>query len=246
MSKRYKIVIEYNGRPFVGWQRQENGLGVQGAIEAAIVKFSGENVVVTGSGRTDAGVHACGQIAHFDLCKAMPTEKVMAALNFHLNQFPISILEIDQVAEDFHARFSAIQRHYTYKILNRHARPTFSEGLYWHVYHPLDSQIMHEAAQILVGTHDFTTFRSVQCQSKSPVKTIDSITVEQLGDEILIHASARSFLHHQIRSITGSLKLVGSGRWTIEELKESLAAKDRTALGFNAPPEGLYFMKVDY
>ncbi len=246
MSKRYKILIEYDGRPFVGWQRQLNGLGVQGALEAAIKKFTSEEVGVTGSGRTDTGVHACGQVGHFDLKKEMPANRIMAALNFHLGKHPISILDIEEVAEDFSARFDAKQRHYTYKILNRHAEPTFNRGLVWHVYHPLDAVIMHEAAQLLVGSHDFTTFRSVQCQSKSPVKTMDSLTVERQGDEIYIHASARSFLHHQIRSITGCLKMVGTGRWTLKDLQAALDAKDRAALGFNAPPDGLYFMRVDY
>lgn len=246
MTKRYKIIIEYDGRPFVGWQRQINGLGVQGAIENAFRKFIPNHVKVTGSGRTDAGVHACGQVAHFDLDINIKTLKIMAALNFHLNQYPISILHIEEVAADFHARFSAVQRHYTYHILNRHANPTYSKGLQWHVYHPIDAKLMHKAAQILVGTHDFTTFRSVHCQSKSPVKTMDAITVEQIGDKISIHASARSFLHHQIRSITGCLKMVGAGRWTIQDLQDALDAKDRNTLGFNAPPDGLYFMRVDY
>lgn len=246
MTKRYKIIIEYDGSPFVGWQKQTNGLGVQEAIETAFPKFSGETVKVTGSGRTDAGVHASGQVGHFDLEKDMPTQKIMAALNFHLNQFPISILAIEEVSPDFHARFSAVQRHYTYRILNRHANPTYSRGLQWHVYHPIDAKLMHEAAQLLVGTHDFTTFRSVHCQSKSPIKTMDALTVEQAGDIISIHASARSFLHHQIRSITGCLKMVGAGRWTMQDLQSALDAKDRNTLGFNAPPEGLYFMRVDY
>lgn len=246
MSKRYKIIIEYDGSPFVGWQRQINGLGVQGAIENAFKKFIPDPVKVTGSGRTDAGVHACGQVAHFDLDINIKMLKIMAALNFHLNEHPISILHIEEVADDFHARFSAVQRHYTYRILNRHANPTYSKGLQWHVYHPIDAELMHEAAQLLVGTHDFTTFRSVQCQSKSPVKTIDAITVERVGDHISIHASARSFLHHQIRSITGCLKMVGAGRWSMQDLQDALDAKDRTELGFNAPPEGLYFMRVDY
>lgn len=246
MSKRYKIIIEYDGSPFVGWQKQTNGLGVQEAIESAFPKFSGEIVKVTGSGRTDAGVHASGQVGHFDLEKDMPTQKIMAALNFHLNQFPISILAIEEVAPDFHARFSAVQRHYTYRILNRHANPTYSRGLQWHVYHPIDAKLMHEAAQLLVGTHDFTTFRSVHCQSKSPIKTMDALTVEQASDIISIHASARSFLHHQIRSITGCLKMVGAGRWTKQDLQSALDAKDRNTLGFNAPPEGLYFIRVDY
>jgi tRNA pseudouridine38-40 synthase len=246
MSKRYKILIEYDGRPYVGWQRQINGVGVQGAIETAIKKFTGSDVTVIGSGRTDTGVHACGQVAHFDLNKDMQPEKIMGALNFHLGDNPISILHIEEVSEDFNARFSAKQRHYTYKILNRHAEPTFNLGLVWHVYHPLDAVLMHEAAQILVGTHDFTTFRSVHCQSKNPIKTMDALSVERRGNDIWVHASAKSFLHHQIRSITGCLKLVGAGRWTSEDLKAALYAKDRAELGFNAPPDGLYFMKVDY
>ena len=246
MSKRYKITIEYDGRPFVGWQRQINGLGVQGAIEAALAKFSGETVRVHGSGRTDAGVHACGQVAHFDLTKDMPTQKVMAALNYHLNEHPISILDIEQVHSEFHARFDAKRRHYTYRILNRRALPTFSRGQVWHVYHPIDVDVMHEAAQQLVGTHDFTTFRHIRCQSKSPIKTIDSLTIERVGDDVTLNVKALSFLHHQIRSITGTLKMVGTGRWSAADLKAALDAKDRTALGFNAPPDGLYFMKVEY
>lgn len=246
MSKRYKILIEYDGRPFVGWQRQTNGLGVQGAIEDAIKKITGNYVAVLGSGRTDARVHALGQVAHFDFDKDMPTEKIMGAINFHLGNHPIAILDIEEVDDNFHARFDATRRHYTYKMLNRRSAPTFQKGCIWHVYYPLDAAAMNEAAQILLGEHDFTTFRHIRCEAKSPVRTIDAISVERLHDEVHLHVSARSFLHNQVRSIAGCLKMVGAGRWTIENLKDALEAKDRTALGFNAPPDGLYFMKVEY
>lgn len=244
---RFKLTIEYDGRPYVGWQRQENGPSVQQALEEAIEKFVDETGVrVTGSGRTDAGVHAYGQVAHFDTERDISTDQVQGAINFHLGPEPIAVVEAEQVTEDFNARFSAVVRHYVYKISNRRAPLTFNKGLKWHVKPTLDEKAMHTAAQYLVGKHDFTTFRHVHCQSKSPIKTMDYLRVERRGTDIEVFAGARSFLHHQIRSITGSLMLVGTGKWTPQDMKAALDAKDRSALGFNAPPDGLYFDRVDY
>lgn len=246
-SRRFKLIIEYDGRPFVGWQRQDNGASVQGEIEKALLQFLPEDYVpVIGSGRTDAGVHAVGQVAHFDTVRDIEADEVQGALNYHLRTVPVSIQVVEQVNEDFSARFSARQRHYVYKIVNRRAPLTWDIGLKWHVKTALDASAMHEAAQILVGQHDFTTFRHAHCQSKSPVKTLDYLKVERTGDEIHICAGARSFLHHQIRSITGTLKTVGTGQWKKKDVEQALKAKNRDALPFNAPPDGLYFLKVDY
>jgi len=246
--QRFKLTIEYDGRPFVGWQRQDNGASVQATIEDAIKKFApSENVRVTGSGRTDAGVHALGQIAHFDLEREMTPDQVQGALNYHMQpRNTVAILKVETVDAEFNARFDALKRHYVYRIANRRAPLTFDAGLKWHVKTPLDADAMHEAAQVLVGQHDFTTFRHVACQAKSPVKTMDYLTVEREGDEVRLLAGARSFLHHQIRSITGTLKLVGEGNWTKDDVKAALEARDRQALGLNAPPDGLYFKRVEY
>lgn len=245
--RRFKLIIEYDGRPFVGWQRQDNGPSVQGEIEKALLKFLPEDYVpVTGSGRTDAGVHALGQVAHFDTARIIGVDEVQGALNYHLKDVPVSIQMVQEVGEDFNARFSAIQRHYVYKIVNRRAPLTWDSGLKWQVKTDLDASAMHEAAQLLVGQHDFTTFRHAHCQAKSPIKTLDYLEVERMGDEVHIRAGARSFLHHQIRSITGTLKTVGTGQWTKKDVEQALAAKNRDALPFNAPPDGLYFLKVDY
>lgn len=245
--RRFKLIIEYDGRPFVGWQRQDNGQSVQGEIEKALLKFLPEDyVLVTGSGRTDAGVHALGQVAHFDTARIIGVDEVQGALNYHLKDVPVSIQMVQEVGEDFNARFSAIQRHYVYKIVNRRAPLTWDSGLKWQVKTDLDAIAMHEAAQMLVGQHDFTTFRHAHCQAKSPIKTLDYLEVERMGDEVHIRAGARSFLHHQIRSITGTLKTVGTGQWTMKDVEHALAAKNRDALPFNAPPDGLYFLKVDY
>ena len=243
---RYRLKLEYDGAPFVGWQRQDNGPSVQGALEDAIEKLSGERVTVTGSGRTDAGVHALGQVAHFDLVKQFEPGKVRDALNYHLRPNPVSVLEADVADGQFHARFSARSRHYLFRILNRRSPPALEIGKVWHVSPKLDPDAMHAAAQALVGQHDFTTFRAAECQAQSPVKTLDRLDVSRRADEIHIEASARSFLHHQIRSFAGTLKLVGEGKWTPRDVAEALAAKDRAACGPVAPPDGLYLVRVDY
>lgn len=243
---RYKLTIEYDGAPFVGWQIQADGNSVQGEITRAIAGFSGETVKVSGAGRTDSGVHACGQVAHIDLTRDWPADKVRDALNFHLKPWPIAILQSELVADDFDARFSASARHYRYRILSRRARPTIHAGRVWWVTKPLDVTAMANAAQVLVGNHDFTTFRSTHCQSKSPVKTLDRLDVFDHDNEIWIEASARSFLHNQVRSMAGALKAVGAGKWSAADLAAALAARDRTHCAPVAPPEGLYLMRVDY
>jgi tRNA pseudouridine38-40 synthase len=243
---RYRLTLEYDGAPFVGWQRQDNGPSVQGALEDAIEKLSGERVTVTGSGRTDAGVHALGQVAHFDLVKEFKPGKVRDALNYHLRPNPVVVVDADVADSEFHARFSARSRHYLFRILNRRSPPALDAGKVWHVSPRLDADAMHAAAQVLVGQHDFTTFRAAECQAQSPVKTLDRLDVSRRADEIHIEASARSFLHHQIRSFAGTLKLVGEGKWTPRDVALALAAKDRTRCGPVAPPDGLYLVRVDY
>jgi tRNA pseudouridine38-40 synthase len=243
---RYKLILEYDGTPFVGWQRQENGPSVQGRLAAAIKAFSGEEATPRGAGRTDAGVHARGQVAHFDLAKDWPVYKVRDALNALLRPDPISVLGCDYAAEDFDARFSALARHYLYRIVNRRGPLALDRDRAWHVVHALDAGVMHEAAQVLVGHHDFSTFRSSECQAASPVKTLDRLAVYRAGEEIAIEASARSFLHNQVRSMVGSLKLVGEGKWTVRDLEKALEARDRAACGPVAPACGLYLMRVDY
>jgi tRNA pseudouridine38-40 synthase len=244
--QHYRLTIEYDGRPFAGWQRQEGQPSVQAAIEEAIFKLSAERVTVTGAGRTDAGVHARGQVAHFDLTKEFPPETVRDALNAHLRPTPVAVIEAAVAAADFHARFSAVGRHYEYRILNRRAPPALDVGHVWHVMHALEAEAMHKAAQMLLGNHDFTTFRSAMCQAKSPVKTLDRLDVARQGEEIVIYARARSFLHHQVRSMVGTLKLVGEGKWTARDVARALEAKDRTACGPVAPPDGLVLIRVDY
>jgi tRNA pseudouridine38-40 synthase len=243
---RFRLCVEYNGGPFVGWQRQDNGASVQGALEDAIEKLSGVRVTVTGAGRTDAGVHAYGQVAHFDLEKHFEPGKVRDALNHYLRPQPVVVLEAGLADSEFHARFSAKARHYLYRILNRRAPSALEQGRVWHVSPKLDAEAMHQAAQALVGQHDFTTFRAAECQAVSPVKTLDRLDISRRGEEIHIEASARSFLHHQIRSFAGSLKLVGEGKWVPRDLARALAAKDRAACGPVAPPDGLYLVRVDY
>jgi tRNA pseudouridine38-40 synthase len=243
---RYRLTIEYDGGPFFGWQRQSDGPSVQGALETAIEKLSGERVTVTGAGRTDSGVHALGQVAHFDLVKEFDAGKVRDALNHYLRPDPVVVLDAAATDSEFHARFSAKARHYLFRILNRRAPPALEDGRVWHVSPRLDVDAMHAAAQFLIGTHDFTTFRAAECQSPSPVKTLDRLDVSQRADEIHIEASARSFLHHQIRSFAGTLKLVGEGNWTPLDVKKALEARDRTACGPVSPPDGLYLVKVDY
>ncbi|WMT87445.1 tRNA pseudouridine(38-40) synthase TruA [Pelagibacterium sp. 26DY04] len=243
---RYKLTIEYDGTPFVGWQRQADAMSIQEALEEAIEKFSGEAVRTQTAGRTDAGVHARGQVAHFDLTRAWDPFRISEALNYHLRPHPIAILACEDVGGDFEARFSATARHYEYRILNRRARPALEEHKVWHVPVPLDAEAMDRAAQVLVGRHDFTTFRSAQCQANSPLRTLNRLNVTREGDAIVITTSARSFLHHQVRSMTGSLKLVGEGRWSADDLKEALEARDRARCGPMAPAAGLYLMRVDY
>jgi tRNA pseudouridine38-40 synthase len=243
---RYRLLIEYDGGPFSGWQRQENGPSVQAALEEAIFRLSGESAAVTGAGRTDAGVHARGQVAHFDIAKEFPGERLRDALNAHLRPAPVAVLSAAQAAPDFHARFQATARHYEYRILCRRAPPALSRGQVWHVARTLDAQAMHQAAQALIGRHDFTTFRAVECQAKSPVKTLDRFAVAREGDEIVMRAGARSFLHRQVRSMVGTLKLVGEGRWNAAQLAAALAACDRARCGPVAPPGGLALIRVDY
>ena len=243
---RYKITVEYDGGDFVGWQRQANGPSVQAALEEAIKGFCGETVLVEGAGRTDAGVHALGQVAHFDLNKETTADTVMKALNFHLKPAPVAVLAAEAVGDDFHARFSAIRRAYLYRIVNRRAPLALQRGQAWFVPQPLDAAAMHEAAQLLVGHHDFTSFRASECQAKSPVKTLDLLSVARSGDLIETRAEARSFLHHQVRNFIGSLKLVGEGRWTADDLRRALDARDRSAAGPTAPAMGLFLTEVGY
>ena len=243
---RYRLLIEYDGRPFNGFQAQADQPTVQGAIEAAVLAFSGEAARVAASGRTDTGVHALGQVAHVDLAKTWPPAVVRDALNAHLMPQPVVVLEAEIAVEGWHARFSARERRYLYRILNRRSPPALLQGKVWHVKKPLDAQAMHEAAQGLVGLHDFTTFRDLQCQSKSPVKTLDVATVHREGEEVLLSFAARSFLHRQVRSMAGSLVEVGLGRWTPADLAAALEAKDRRACGPVAPSDGLYFVGVSY
>ncbi len=243
---RYKLIIEYDGTQFVGWQAQDNGVSVQGVLTKAIAAFAGEEVTVGAAGRTDAGVHALGQVAHVDLAKDWDTETVRDAINFHIRPQPVAVLAAEHAADDFDARFSALKRHYLYRIVNRRADLTLEHNRAWRVPRPLDAQAMHEAAQRLVGRHDFTTFRSTECQAKSAVKTLDRLDVTRAGDEIRITAAARSFLQHQVRSMVGSLVHVGEGKWRADELAAALAARDRAACGQVAPPHGLYLVRVDY
>jgi tRNA pseudouridine38-40 synthase len=243
---RYKIIIEYDGAPFVGWQLQEKDLSVQGAIMAAIEAFSGEKVMVQGAGRTDAGVHALGQVAHFDLAAERATDTVRDALNAHLRPHPVAVLSAEKVAADFDARRSAVRRHYLYRIANRRPDLAIERGRAWRVPRRLDAEAMHTAAQRIIGKHDFTTFRSTECQAKSPDKTLDRLDVSRVGDEVHITATARSFLHNQVRSMVGSLALVGDGKWGVDGMWRALRARDRAACGPVAPPEGLYLVKVDY
>jgi tRNA pseudouridine38-40 synthase len=243
---RYKLTIEYDGTPFRGWQVQADAPTVQGALVAAVVSLTGEQVSVNGAGRTDAGVHARGQVAHVDLRKEWDTDTIRDALNFHLRPSPIAILAAERVADDFDARFSARKRHYLYRIFNRRPDLTLEAGRVWRIPRPLDVAAMHGAAQRLVGKHDFTTFRSTECQAKSPVKTLDRLDVTRDGDEVAVMASARSFLHSQVRSMVGSLVAVGEGRWSACDLSDALASRDRARCGPLAPPEGLYLLRVDY
>ena len=243
---RYRIVIEYDGTPFLGWQRQSQGASVQGALEDALARFSSEQVSVRGAGRTDAGVHALGQVAHFDLAKDWDPFRAREALNFHLRPAPVVVLDCAVAAGDFDARYSATARHYRYRILNRRAPPALERDRVWWVPVPLDHAAMAEGARHLLGRHDFTTFRAAQCQANSPLRTLDRLDVARYGEEIVVTASARSFLHNQVRSMVGSVKLVGEGKWRAAEIKRALEARDRAACGPVAAAAGLYLERVDY
>jgi tRNA pseudouridine38-40 synthase len=245
---RFRLDIEYDGSAYAGWQRQADQPSVQQAIETAIWKFSGDVIALRGAGRTDAGVHATGQVAHADLTKDWTGDKVRDAVNAHLQMAGerVSILKATPVSNEFDARFSALGRHYLYRILNRRAPAALETGKVWWVPKPLDAAAMHEAAKVLLGRHDFTTFRSTQCQANSPVRTLERLEVTRSGDVIEIRASARSFLHNQVRSIAGSLKRIGDGAWTADRLKAALDARDRAACGQVAPPDGLFLTGVDY
>jgi tRNA pseudouridine38-40 synthase len=243
---RYKLTVEYDGRPFAGWQIQADQLTVQGLLTAAVEALSGDKTLVQGAGRTDAGVHARAQVAHADLSKEWDTDTIRDALNAHLRPHPIAILAAERAADDFNARTSAIRRHYLYRIINRRADLTLEAGRAWRVPRPLDAAAMHKAAQRLIGKHDFTTFRSTECQAKSPVKTLDILKVERSGEDVYVTSVARSFLHNQVRSMVGSLVPVGEGKWSPDDLAKALEARDRAACGPVAPPDGLYLMKVDY
>lgn len=243
---RYVLTLEYDGTPFCGWQRQRGQPSVQQTLEEAIFRFSGENVVTQAAGRTDSGVHAKGQVAHFDLQKSWDPFRIAAALNYHLKPNPVAILECWPAGSGFEARFSARARHYEYRILNRRARPALDRDHVWHVPKPLDENAMARAARFALGQHDFTTFRAAECQAKSPVKTLDRLEVVRHQDEVRVYAEARSFLHHQVRSLVGSLKLVGEGRWTPDEFRSALEARDRARCAPMAPSSGLYLVRVIY
>jgi tRNA pseudouridine38-40 synthase len=243
---RYRLMLEYAGGPFCGWQRQRDRLSVQQALEEAIGRMAGTVPVTQAAGRTDAGVHALGQVVHFDLDRGRPPFKIREALNFHLKPHPIAVLDCAEVGDGFEARFSAVARHYEYRILNRRARPGLEAGRVWHVPVLLDAALMHEAAQAILGRHDFTTFRAAECQANSPVRTLDRLDVMREAEHVVVRSAARSFLHHQVRSMVGSLKLVGEGRWTPRDFRDALDARDRARCGPLAPPDGLYLVRVDY
>jgi len=244
---RYKLTIEYDGAPYQGWQWQDHGSSVQGVLEAAAAKLNkGEATVVYGSGRTDSGVHALGQIAHMDLDNEIRPDKLRDAMNFHMVKDPVTVLNAEIMPDDWHARFDAIERRYLYRLIDRRMKLSLDRGRVWRIPVKLDADAMHDAAQVLIGKHDFTTFRDTQCQSKSPVKTIDEITVLRAGAEVHCHFRARSFLHKQVRSIVGSLAEVGMGKWDREDMQAALEAKARTECGPVAPPDGLYLTQVIY
>ena len=244
--RNLKLILSYDGSEFAGWQVQPDAVTVQGTLASAIGRISGENVLPQGSGRTDAGVHALGQVAHFDLEKMFAGDTLRDALNYHLRPDPVAVLEGQVAASDFHARFSATARLYHYRIVTRRAPLALDRGRAWHIMRNLDADAMHEGARHLVGKHDFTTFRAAECQAQSPVKTLDSLSVRRAGEEIHIEAKARSFLHHQMRSFAGSLKLVGEGKWQPREIAVALKARERARCGPVAPPEGLYLVRIEY
>ena len=243
---RFKLILEYDGSGLVGWQRQANGLSVQEILEIAAERFCGRKLIVHGAGRTDAGVHALAQAAHIDLPKEWPTDVIRNALNQHVKPHAVSIITVEPVADHFDARRSARGRVYRYRILNRRAPAAVERGRVWHVGVPLDADAMQEGAKLLLGKHDFTSFRDSECQANSPVKTLDKLAVTRQGDEVQIEARARSFLHHQVRNMVGTLKLVGAGKWRVHRVGEALEARDRRAGGPTAPPEGLYLVEVIY
>jgi tRNA pseudouridine38-40 synthase len=243
---RWRLTIEFDGGPFMGWQRQDHGPSVQETLEQALFRMTGEMVTLHAAGRTDAGVHALAMTTHVDVVKQLTEHRLREGVNALVRPAPVSVTAVSKVADDWHARFTCIGRRYLYRILNRRAPPALDKGKVWHVPVELDVEAMAQGAKHLIGLHDFTTFRSVACQSKSPVKTLDILTVQRVGEEIHIRAAARSFLHHQVRSMVGCLALVGRGRWTPDDVKSALEAKDRQALGLNAPPEGLYFVEAIY
>ena len=243
---RYKLTIEYDGTPFVGWQMQAEGDSVQGALARAVTGFCGDTAIPGAAGRTDAGVHAIGQVAHVDLSRDHSTDTVRDALNAHLRPLPIVVRDAQMVADDFDARFSCLGRDYRYLIVNRRSPLALMKDRAWMVPRPLDAEAMADAASVLVGTHDFTTFRAVACQAKSPVKTLDRLTVQRTDETLTIEASARSFLHHQVRSIVGCLKAVGEGKWSKRDLADALAARDRATCAALAPSAGLYFVRARY
>jgi tRNA pseudouridine38-40 synthase len=243
---RWRLTVEYDGSPFMGWQRQEHGPSVQQTLEEALRKMTGEQAAFIAAGRTDAGVHALAMGAHVDVERALTPRRLREGLNALVRPQPVSVLAVEQVADDWHARFSCVGRRYLYRILNRRAPPALDAGRVWHIAVPLDVEAMQAAAGHLIGRHDFTTFRSAQCQSDSPVKTLDRLDVERVGEEIHVTAAARSFLHHQVRSMVGCLAMVGRGQWQPNDMCKALEARDRAALGFNAPPHGLYFVEATY
>lgn len=243
---RYKLTLEYDGAGFVGWQRQDNGPSVQAALEEAVFGFCGERVTAHGAGRTDSGVHALGQVAHVDIAKATTADTVRDALNQHLKPAPVAVLAAEVVDDEFHARFSATARRYLYRIVNRRAPLALDRGRAWFVPSELDAVAMHDAAQRLVGRHDFTSFRAAECQAKSPLKTLDRLAVARDATELRVEAEARSFLHHQVRNMVGTLRLVGEGKWSADDVAAALSRRDRTAAGPTAPAEGLYLVAVDY
>lgn len=243
---RFALTIEYDGRPFMGWQRQDHGPSVQQSVEEAVTRITGESALVYASGRTDAGVHARAMPAHVDLTRQLTPFRLMEALNAHLRPQPVAVIACAAVSDDWHARFSCLGRHYEYRIVNRRAPLTWDKGLAWQVARPLDADAMAAGAARLLGRHDFTTFRSVHCQADNALRTLDRLDVARVGDVVTIRASARSFLHHQVRSMVGCLALVGEGKWTPDDMSAALQARDRAALGLNAPPDGLFFVSADY
>ncbi len=243
---RYRLTLEWDGRTFMGWQRQPHGPSVQAAVETAIRQITGEDAVAMAAGRTDAGVHARAMPVHVDIAKTLAPFRLMEAINAVILPHPVAVTACSIVADDWHARFSCTSRVYDYLIVNRRAPLTLEHGLAWRVGAGLDSDAMHEAAQLLVGTHDFMTFRSTHCQSASATKSLDILSVTRTADRLIVRAEARSFLHHQVRSMVGCLAMVGRGRWTWKDLRDALAARDRKALGHNAPPDGLYFVGARY